>query len=313
MARLNQLMAPAISLLWALALVQVIRPFVTILREGPRIPRRKMRLRPHVGKEFSAAFIILMFLLLTVTFVLPNPGADYPTSVDRAFAPTTIASASLPIRPVEPVRDWLDTLNWMRANLEYTDVVGSWWDYGYWITNIGNATTLADNGTINSTQIGMIGRMFMSNETEAIEFLKEYNVKYVVVFHSFRQDQSTGQLIDAVYGDEGKWRWMARIGGLDDNQFGNHTLGYDWFDTDSDGVDDVNELITNELGQSTVLFKLMHYARETVAQGVSVIELEHFVGPPDGYFSQQTGAIISYQDSQGAFAPIVAVYKVNYN
>jgi hypothetical protein len=67
------------------------------------------------------------------------------------------------------------------------------------------------------------------------------------------------------------------------------------------------------LGQSTVLFKLMHYARETVATGTSSIELDHFVGPPEGYFSQEVGNIISYPDSRGAFAPIVAVYKVNYD
>jgi dolichyl-diphosphooligosaccharide--protein glycosyltransferase len=313
MARLNQLMAPAISILWALALVQVVRPFVTILREKSVIPRRKMRFRSHVGKEFSAAFIILMFLLLTVTFVLPGAGADFPRSVSRAYAPTTIASASLPLVPNQPIRDWLDTLNWIRVNLESSDVAASWWDYGYWLTNIGNVTTLADNGTINSTQISSIGQMFISNETEAIKFLEEYNVSYIVVFHSFRQDSDTGQLIDATYGDEGKWRWMARIGGLDDNQFGNHTLGYDWYDTNENGADEVDELIPNELGQSTVLFKLMHHARETVAQGISSIELDHFVGPPEGYFSQEVGNIISYPDSLGSFAPIVAVYKVNYD
>jgi dolichyl-diphosphooligosaccharide--protein glycosyltransferase len=313
MARLNQLMAPAISILWALALVQVIRPFVTILREKPGIPRRKMRFRSHVGKEFSAAFIILMFLLLTVTFVLPGAGAVYPRSVSRAYSPTTIASSSLPLIPQEPIRDWLDTLNWIRVNLEPGAVTASWWDYGYWLTTIGNTTTLADNGTINSTQISLLGQMFMSNETEAIKFLEEYNVSYVVVFHTFRQDSTTGNLVDAAYGDEGKWRWMAKIGGLDDDQFGNHTLGYDWFDENGNGVDEVSEFITNERGQSTVLFKLMHYARETVHQGISAIELEHFVGPPEGYFSQKTGSIISYPDSQGAFAPVVAVYKVNYD
>ena len=313
MARLNQLMAPAISILWALALVQVVRPFVTILREKSIIPRRKMRFRSHVGKEFSAAFIILMFVLLTFTFVLPGAGADFPRSVSRAYSPTTIATASLPLVPNQPVRDWLDALNWIRVNLEPNDVTASWWDYGYWLTNIGNVTTLADNGTINSTQISSIGQMFMSNETEAIKSLEEYNVSYVVVFHTFRQDTNTGQLIDASYGDEGKWRWMARIGGLDDVQFGNHTLGYDWYDTNANGADEADELIPNELGQSTVLYKLMHYAREMVAGGTSAIELDHFLGPPEGYFSQKVGNIISYQDLQGAFAPIVAVYRVHYD
>ncbi len=301
--RLTLLMAPAVSILWALALVQLIKPFATILRESPKIPRRKMRFRARVGKEFSAGFIILMFLLLTVTFVLPSAGSTFPRVVDRAYSPTTIASSSLPMRT--QVSDWLDALNWMRVNLEQTDVVASWWDYGYWITTIANKTTLADNGTVNATQIGLIGEMFMSNETEAIKFLKEYDVDYVVVYQSFRQDGS-----DAGYGDEGKWIWMARIPGLDDAEFGNYTLGIDWIDVNNDNQIGDTELVINEMGNSTVLYKLMHYARDMLIQGYSEIELEHF---EEGYFSQQYGAGTWFGDSQSSFAPMVCVYKVNYD
>lgn len=303
MVRLTLLLAPAISLLWALALVQVVRPFITIIREGPGIPRRKMRFRHHVGKEFSAAFIILMFLLLTVTFVLPSANADYSRVVSRAYSPTTIAAASLPILPPEPVRCWLDALNWMRINVGTTDVVASWWDYGYWITTIANKTTLADNGTLNSTQISLIGQMFMSNETDALKFLKKYDATYIVIFQTFRQTQ-TGQLVDGAYGDEGKWRWMARIGGLDDLKYGNYTLGNDWSDANGNGNAESNELIPVELGQNTVLYKLMHHSRDIAAYGSSQIVLEHFVGPPEGYFSR----IAFYGD----LAPLVAVYRVNY-
>jgi len=305
MVRLTLLLAPAFSLLWALALVQVVKPFVTILRESPRIPRRKMRFRSRVGKEFSAAFIILMFLLLTVTFILPSAGSTFPRVIDRAYSPTTIAAASLPLKPVEPVRDWLDALNWMRVNLEDDAVVCSWWDYGYWITAIANKTTLADNGTVDSIHISKIGKMFMSNETEALKFLKDYDVDYVVIYQSFRQDGS-----DAVYGDEGKWRWMARIPGLDDTKYGNYTLGTDWADTNEDGQVGTDELIMNEMGNSTVLYKLMHYSREMVIQGYSGIELEHF---EEAYFSQQYGAVTWFRDSQGGFAPMVCVYKVNFD
>ncbi|TET24191.1 MAG: hypothetical protein E3J73_08690 [Candidatus Bathyarchaeum sp.] len=303
MVRLTLLMAPAVSILWALALVQLVKPFATILRESPKIPRRrKMRFRARVGKEFSAGFIILMFLLLTVTFVLPSAGSTFPRVVDRAYSPTTIAASSLPLRT--QVSDWLDALNWMRVNLEQTDIVASWWDYGYWITSIANKTTLADNGTVNATQIGLIGKMFMSNETEAVKFLKDYDVDYVVIYQSFRQDGT-----DAVYGDEGKWRWMARIPGLDDTEFGNYTLGTDWIDANEDGQVGTDELVMNEMGNSTVLYKLMHYARDLVLQGYSEIELEYFEGPPHGYFSKADW----YGDSQGAFAPMVCVYKVNYD
>ncbi len=303
--RLTLLMAPVVSILWALALIQVVKPFSTILREGPMIQKRKMRFRPRVGKEFSAAFIIMLFLLLTITFVLPSTGSSFPRVVDRAYSPTTIAASSLPLKPGEPVRDWLDALNWMRVNLEPTDVVAAWWDYGYWITAIANKTTLADNGTFNTTQIALIGKMFMSNETEAIKFLKDYDVDYVVVYQTFRDDGS-----DAVYGDEGKWRWMARIPGLNDTQFGNYSLGIDWTDSNEDGQIGSDELMVNEMGNSTVLYKLMNYARQQVLSGVSNIQLEHF---EEAYFSQLLGNPTQFRDSQGVFIPMVCVYKVIYD
>jgi dolichyl-diphosphooligosaccharide--protein glycosyltransferase len=316
MVRLTLLMAPALSLLWALALVQLVKPFVTILRESPKIPRRKTRFRSRVGKEFSAAFIILMFLLLTFTFVLPSAGSAHPRVIERAYSPTTIAASSLPIRTTEPISDWLDTLNWMRVNLNETDVVASWWDYGYWITTIGNKTTLADNGTVNSTQISLIGQMFMSNETGAIEILEsfnergEYNITHVLVFVTFATDGSSDTIYDAGYGDEGKWRWMARIGGLDDEKYGNNTLGIDWVDTNDDGQPDDDELIANELGNSTVVYKLMHYASDTLAFGTSDIQLEHF---EPAYFSQNADTFQWYPRSNDYFAAAVCVYKVNYD
>jgi dolichyl-diphosphooligosaccharide--protein glycosyltransferase len=314
LVRLTLLMAPAVSILWAFALIQLIKPFVTILREGPKIPSRKMRFRSRVGKEFSAAFIILLFLLLTVTFVLPSASSDHPRVVERAYSPTTIAASSLPLRT--QVSDWLDTLNWIRVNLNETAVVAAWWDYGYWITAIGNRTTLADNGTVNTTQISLIGQMFMSKETEAIEILKgfnergEYEVSHVLVFQTFAIDQSSNQIDDAGYGDEGKWRWMARIGGLDDGQYGNYTLGRDWIDTNEDGRVNTGELITNELGNSTVIYKLMHYARDSLVYGDSEIELEHF---EKAYFSQDPETLRLYSMGTSQLVAVVCVYEIHYN
>ena len=314
MVRLTLLMAPALSLLWALALIQLVKPFVTILRESPKIPRRKMRFRSRVGKEFSAAFIILMFLLLTFTFVLPSAGSDHPRVIERAYSPTTIAASSLPLRT--QVSDWLDTLNWMRVNLNETAVVAAWGDYGYWITAISNKTTLADNGTVNSTQISLIGQMFMSNETGAIEILEgfnergDHNITHVLVFVTFASDGSSDKIYDAGYGDEGKWRWMARIGGLDDSKYGNYTLGTDWIDTNDNGQPDDDELINNELGNSTVIYKLMHYASDTLVFGTSDIELGKF---EKAYFSQDTETLQWYPTSDGYFAAAVCVYEVNYD
>ena len=291
MVRLTLLMAPAFCLLWALALVRLLGPFITIMKEVPAIPRRRMRPEAHVGREFSWAFILMTFLLLTFTFVLPSPMATFPRVLNQAYSPTTIAAGSMPVKPQEPVSDWIDALNWMRVNLQPTDVVASWWDYGYWITTIANKTTLADNGTWNSTQIAQIGRMFMSNETEAIEILKQYDATYVVVFTTFQSDGT-----DVGWGDEGKWRWMARIafGPEKEFEYGNITEQGSW--------------TWNSKGQETVIYKLMTYGKERTLVRPSNVTLNNFI-PEESYFSQTPGSPRTY----GGAIPLVCVYKVDYD
>jgi len=307
--RLTLLMAPAFCLLWALALVRLLGPFITVMKEVPVIPTRKMRLETHVGKEFSGAFIIMTLLLLTFTFVLPSPMATFPRALDHAYTPVTIAAGSMPIRPPSPVADWIGgdpgrpecigALNWMQVNLDSTDVVAAWWDYGYWITTVANKTTLADNATIDVTKIGRIGKMFLSNETEAIGILHGYNATHVVVFTTFHTDDQ-GNPVDVGWGDEGKWRWMARIAGLNESDYGSinsETGSWEW----------------NSKGQETVIYKMMQYGKEVTLHGSSTIQfLLNGNGEPffeEAYFSQIAGSPKSY----GGVYPLVCVYKINYN
>lgn len=313
MVRLVLLMAPAFCLLWALALVRLIKPFITIVKETPTTPRRKTRFEAHVGKEFSGAFLIIMFLLLTLTFVLPTQLSPYPRVFDHAYAPTTIAAASMPIKPTEPVSDWIDTLKWMRDELPLSPpygptVVVSWWDYGYWITALGNKTTLADNGTFNSTQIKQIAWMFMSDETGAIEILEQNLSKptHVVVFTTFypEQDEDTGEVTinDVGWGDEGKWRWMARISepltGVNDTAYRQYEA-----DPDTGAIQDVG---WNDRGMNTVIYKLMRYGQEMLVYGApQSVTLDHF---EKAYFSQTGDSPRSY----GGAIPLVCVYKINY-
>ena len=44
-----------------------------------------------------------------------------------------------------PSNDWLDTLEWMKLNTPQDSVIGSWWDYGYWISTLSERTSIADN------------------------------------------------------------------------------------------------------------------------------------------------------------------------
>ena len=82
-------------------------------------------------------------------------------------------------------------------------VVMRWWEYGYWITNYGNATSLVDNATTNKTQIGMVGTMLMWNFTESVKLMYKYNVKYVLI--------NTQAGIPGLGSDLGKALWCIRI------------------------------------------------------------------------------------------------------
>ena len=296
MVRLTLILAPAISLLWALALVRLIKPFVTVMREAPLIPRRRMGLEAHVGKEFSGVFIIVMFLLLTFTFVLPTQRVFV-----RAYSPTTIAAASMPITPGETVDVWLDALEWIRTN-ESVKVVAAWWDYGYWITNLGNKTSLADNGTWNRTQIAQIGLMFMSNETEAIKILKKYHATHVLVFVVCdRQGNDIG------WGDEGKWMWMARIAksrfpekcDWEYDEENHIIVGYQELKEDEQGR---TTRVWTDKGKQTLIYKLMAYAKDKrTGSSHLTYPLTHF-----------KEAYISKGKDYGGAIPLVCIYKIDY-
>ena len=278
--RLEILLAPALCLLWAIAVVRLVGPFITLLKERTPTFRRR-RVRAYLGKEFSGVILIILFLLLTFTFVtgtdfIRGPQAQGPRTFLHAYSPVTMAAASMPIRPNEPILDWYYALIWMRENLPEDAVVCSWWDYGYWISIVANKRTLADNGTGNMTQIKMIATMFLSNETEAIKILKRYNVTHVVVFVTF-----TTQKRFIGYGEESKWRWMAKIAGLNETEYYNNNK---W----------------TEKGKQTVIYKMMQYGMEKTLMGYSTITLEHFKE------ARLQGV------SHGGIIPLICIYEVEY-
>jgi len=303
MVRLVLIMAPSFCLLWALALTKVMKPFITVLKETPTTIRRKTRFETHVGKEFSAAFLILIFLLLTFSLVLPSResqqrGEAYPRVFDQAYSPTTIATASVSIKFSQPINDWVDALMWIRNNQSVQAVV-SWWDYGYWITTIGNKPSLADNGTFNSTQIKTIAKMMMSNETEALAIINNFNehgkrigrtnrVTHVLVFTVFDYNGT-----DLSFGDETKWIWMAKIAGLDDSKYGNVT-----------GRGNVQ---WTDLGKTSLIYKLMQNAKNyRVPDRVAKETLTHFA---PAYFSNMYRTDL--WNLQG-YNAVVAIYEVKY-
>ena len=67
--------------------------------------------------------------------------------------------------------DWTDSMEWVRENTHEDDVIGAWWDYGYWISTLSERRTLADNSTTLDWQIRKIAAMYMSTPDNAWRIL----------------------------------------------------------------------------------------------------------------------------------------------
>ena len=202
--RLTLLLAPVFCLLGAIGTVELGKPAVDIVREAVIYPKRKTRVISRIGREFGVAIFLILLVAIIPTFW---------TAVRGSYQPATIVTSSIPTAPSAgselKYQDWLEALSWMRLNTPPSSTVFAWWDYGYWITALGDRRTLADNGTQNSTQIGMIAQTFLDNITMAIPNLERYNVSYVAIFITPSGGSSGGW---QGFGEDGKWYWMARIG-----------------------------------------------------------------------------------------------------
>ena len=318
MVRLLVIFAPAFSLLAAIGILGVLKPFYTLLKEAPHIAVKTKRGLARVSKEYSGIAIFLVFLLVVTNLAFSPQNNGTPRVYGSAYTPITITAASLPIgQPNEPIPQWLNMLSWTQNNLESTTVVCAWWDYGYWLSLLGNVTTLADNATINSTQIENIGFIFMANETQSLKMLEKYNATYILVFTVLGITSGTSYYTAsfAGYGDEGKWTWMARISGQARDRF------------IKDGLIDENSSLTDETtfanttsgawydaAKNATVYKLMSWAKQRwcdVSGGGYVYADEAGVQPE--YFTEAYFAGLDVSPAKyGGLIPLVALYEIDW-
>ena len=344
MVRLLVIFAPAYSLLVGMGIMGVMKPFYTLLREAPQIALKSKRRIARVSKEYSGIAIFLVFMLLVTNLALSPQNGGMPRVYGQAYSPLTVSAASLPLSGAslpEPANEWLDMLSWTSENLQSTDVVCAWWDYGYWLSILGNVTTLADNATVNATQIENLGFIFMAPENQSLKMLAQYDAKYILVFTTLGIGQSSDQQSYVVafsrFGDEAKWSWMARISGQarerliqegymteqtawsDETSFGNYTLGTDWVDLNHNGTPDQGETIPNTQGQSSTIYKLMSWAKQRWADvgGASAgvqpdspgVQPEYF---KEIYFSGENLSLVEASSEYSGLIPIVALYEIDW-
>jgi dolichyl-diphosphooligosaccharide--protein glycosyltransferase len=316
MVRLLILLAPAFAMLASMGIIGISKPFVELLKEPPRLNVKKKFGLEHVGKEFSGAAIFLIFIVLMTNLAFAPQTGGVPKVYRQSYSPVTITAGSLSIIPNEPVREWLDMLQYVDNFQNSNIVVCSWWDYGYWLSLLGNVTTLADNATINATQIENIGFSFMANESNSLNMLKKYNVQYVLVFVTI---DANGAWIDWAGGDNGKWTWMAKISGNARQRFidqGFIDEASSWTDETTFGNFTNSAWTWNDVGTNSTVYKLMSYGRIVWADVNGVTPTDTTYAQPE-YFTEEffSGETLSQTDSQnkyGGLVPLVCLYKIDW-
>lgn len=330
MVRLLVIFAPAFAIIMALGVMGILKPFFTLLREAPNPGMKMKRKLLRVSKEYSGLAILLIFILLVTQFAIsPQVQGMKPRAYGSAYAPTSLSSSSLPIIPNTNVPQWLDMLTYTKTNLHSSDVVVAWWDYGYWLSILGNVTTLADNATVNSTQIENIGYAFMATEPDSLKMLSTYDqsrTKYVLVFLTLGLSQGTTTdsttpqyyAVQGGFGDEGKWFWMARISGgantrLLNGGFMNSTD--QWTDEFAFGnySNSTNQWVWNNRGMNSTIYKLLTNAEQEycTSTGGQVTATSTVATPT--YFTIEKLIAPSNPLQFGGWIPVVALYKINWD
>jgi dolichyl-diphosphooligosaccharide--protein glycosyltransferase len=341
MIRLLAIFAPAFAVVAAVGILSILKPFYTLLKETPHSLAKTKRKLARVSKEYSGVAIFLIFLILmTEVAFSPQTAGGVPRSINESYIPTALSASSLPIGGsslTQSVTAWTSALQWFKGNAPANSVVVAWWDYGDWLSDIANVTTLCDNTTYNATQIGNVGFIMMGNENQSLMMLNHYEdynnpgrVNYVVVFLVLAIQQSSSgsssyTASPAGYGDEGKFVWMARISGtykqmyVHDGYMGNASKGLtEWTDETSFGnYSSTNGQWTwNQQGQNCTINELMYdaasqYCSALTQAGINVSP--SWTASMPSYFTPVDIAGISTSPSQyGGLVPLVAIYQVNY-
>ncbi len=118
--------------------------------------------------------------LLVIVLILPTFFPSDTNWVNVSNQPPAILTGLSHLET--PSDDWLHALSWIKNNTSTDAVVVAWWDYGYWITALGERKTIADGATFpEPPHIKKTAELFLSNPEKSYEILKEFDADYVMI------------------------------------------------------------------------------------------------------------------------------------
>lgn len=169
-------------------------------REKRRRKRRERVVKaesPVSGGEKEYWGFVRFVKVVLLLFVLFNGFQSYRSG--KVFAGSNLLGIG---------DDWWDATAWLANNTASSDVIMSWWDYGYWIQVYSHRPTLADGATVRD--LAPLAHAFIDGEVTASRFCVSNNVSYVVV------DLSA----DVVWG---KWTAMSFIASVSPSDLASFT------------------------------------------------------------------------------------------
>jgi len=107
----------------------------------------KVQQKPR-GTVIKISFLVGIIILLMVPMVYPeklnwsNNNVGLPISLLHSATKFDLST-----------NDWPDAMRWVKENTPKDAVIAAWWDYGYWISTLGERKTLSDNATLLDWQI----------------------------------------------------------------------------------------------------------------------------------------------------------------
>lgn len=167
--------------------------------------------KKQTGKLLQFSYVLGIIILLTIPMVYPGL-----TPSEITHVPPTILNGGSSYQV--STNDWIETLDWIKNNTPKDAVVASWWDYGYWISTMGERASLADNSTIYTHIIENIAKMLLDTPDSSWYTLNEMQADYLLVFVTGeRLNLNTEDIYYTLSGggDESKKQWFMKIAEYD--------------------------------------------------------------------------------------------------
>ena len=178
--------------------------------------KNKSKTNRPIGKLIKLPYVAGIIILLIIPMIYPV-GSE-PSTISHV--PPTILNGGSSYQIA--TNDWLDALDWIKNNTPKDAVVAAWWDYGYWISTMGERASLADNSTVHTYIIENIAKMLLDHPDSSWKTLNEMQADYVLIFVT---GERLNVNVDGSFytlsggGDESKKQWFMRIAGFDTSKY----------------------------------------------------------------------------------------------